>query len=96
MYKLFHEKHLIGIIPAPYPDGLAMQGSVELTEKAADYKELFDYWVDDNKDPKTEEKFSDALFENWFVEDEDGAKHSIGLPAIFPENGKHEIAWRYL
>ena len=72
-----------------------MHGAIQLTEKAADYKAVLDYWITPDKDPAVEPPFPKSLFENWFVEDEEGVRHEICIPGIFISDGKQEIMWRY-
>ena len=93
--KLFHESDLVGIIPEYCANGFHMHGLVELTEMAAKYKNVLDYWASPNKDPKVEESIPWDQFEGWCVESEDGARQSITPPWIGMENGRLAIHWRY-
>lgn len=92
--NLYHNKILIGVIEHVSPSGFDMQASIELTPAFKQYEKLFKYWTDDQKNPADEAQFADELFENWFVEYDDGRREEIYLPGIFNENGAWEISWR--
>jgi len=90
MLKLYHKSTLIGLITNPEPDGLGMVGTIQLTEAATDYKEAFHFMTDDDK-RSANSPFDEDVFENWFVEDEQGVRRETVFPAVH-EDG--EIYWR--
>lgn len=91
MLKLFHGDDLIGTITNETPDELAMVGDIQLTAKAAQFKEVFAFFNDAEKRMTEDPPFADHLLENWSVEDADGKRSWIAAPAI---NEKNEIWWR--
>ena len=91
LLKLYHEDNLVALISDHSPNGFEMHGSLQLTEKAAAYKAVLDYWADPNKDPQQEPPFPTSLFENWFVEDQEGVRHEICIPGVFTRDGQEEI-----
>ena len=92
MLSLFHENILIGRIQNAVADGsaLATVGDIELTEEAANYKELLEFFLDDDKRSFEDPPFSNELMENWFIEDEQGHREPIDVPLI---NENNEIWW---
>ncbi len=91
MLKLFHDKVLIGTITNETPDDFAFVGDIELTEKGAEYKDIFEFFSDQDRRMYVEPPFSDSQLENWFVENEQGERTEISTPAV---NDKNEIWWR--
>ncbi len=91
MLKLFHDKDLIGTINNEVPDDFAFMGEIELTDKGAEYKDIFEFFADQDKRMYVDPPFSDNQLENWFVENEQGERTEISTPAV---NDKNEIWWR--
>jgi hypothetical protein len=91
MLKLFHDKDLIGTITNEMPDDFAFVGEVSLTEQGTKYKEIFEFFSDQDKRMYVDPPFSDSQLENWFVENEYGERTEISTPAV---NDKNEIWWR--
>ena len=90
MLKLYHGLELIGYIKNAAPDGLWMAGEVELTPAAEAYRDAFAFMTDDEK-RSSKPPFDEAIFDNWFVEDESGIRKETIFPAVH-EDG--EIYWR--
>ena len=91
MLNLFHGADLIGIINNEMSDELAMIGDIELTAKAADYKEVFAFFNNPEKRMSVDPPFSEHALNDWFIEDADGKRSDIAAPAV---NEKGEIWWR--
>lgn len=91
MLKLFHDKDLIGTITNEMPDDFAFVGEVSLTEQGTKYKDIFEFFSDQDKRMYVEPPFSNSQLENWFVENEQGERTEISTPAV---NNKNEIWWR--
>lgn len=89
--KLFHNKDLIGTISNEMPDDFAFIGNIELTDKGAGYKDIFEFFSDQDKRMYLEPPFSASQLESWFVENDKGERTKIGAPAV---NDKNEIWWR--
>lgn len=91
MLKLFHDKDLIGTITNEMPDDFAFVGEVSLTEQGTKYKDVFEFFSDQDKRMYVDPPFSDSQLENWFIENEQGDRTEISTPAV---NDKNEIWWR--
>lgn len=91
MLKLFHDRDLIGTITNEVPDDFAFVGDIVLTEQGVKYKNIFEFFADQDKRMYVEPPFSDSQLENWFVENEQGERTEISTPAV---NDKNEIWWR--
>lgn len=89
--KLFHKDKLIGTIDNPTSDDLAFVGDITLTQAASDYKELFAFFVDDEKRWNAEPPFDADMLSSWCVEDDKGGRKEIDVPLI---NEQGEIWWR--
>lgn len=89
--KLFHHNKLIGVIDNVMPDELAHVGDIALSPAAAEYKELFAFFSDDEKRWKQEPPFDAHWLSSWFIEDERGERQDIDVPLL---NEKGEIWWR--
>jgi hypothetical protein len=94
MYKLYHNDILIGTVSQASANGFKMHGSVEFTDAATAYLDVFAFFAKDEAELE-EPPFSDEILENWFMEDSDGVRREIGLPGIAPVNGENDIWWRY-
>jgi len=90
MLKLYHKFELIGFINNPAPDGLGMVGEIQLTEAAERYREAFAFMTDDEK-RSANPPFDEDVFENWFIEDENGVRQATIFPAVHDDG---EIYWR--
>lgn len=90
--KLYHNNTLIGLISNVTPeDNFESSGDIALTDEFEKYKPIFDYLLaNDGKSDGSPQPFSDSFFDDWFLEDEEGKRVLIGIPAI--ENG--EVIWR--
>lgn len=90
--KLYRGADVIGIVSDPEQEGPQTTADLELTPAAANHKELLDYIMSVKvvgEDPPE----SLNLWEDWFIEDENGAKMAIYPPAIYP--GGKFISWRW-
>jgi hypothetical protein len=70
-----------------------MYGTLLPTAEAAAFQELF-RWMVAEENVSTNPPFDEALLdeENWFIEQEDGEKVGISLPAVHAEG---EIGWQW-
>lgn len=91
MLKLFHGDELIGTLTEGLSDGLAMTGQIELTEAAERFKEVFEFFADEEKSDSEEPPFSDDVLHNWCLQLESGKTEEISIPNIFPDG---LICWR--
>ncbi len=91
MLKLFHGDELIGTITEELSDGLAMTGHIELTAAAERFKEVFEFFADEEKSDSEEPPFSDAVLYNWSIQLESGKAEEISIPNIYPDG---LICWR--
>lgn len=90
-YKLYHNDTLIGLISNITPeDNFESSGNIELTNEFERYRPVFDYLLANDGQTDGPQPFGDDYFDNWFLEDEEGKRTLIGIPAI--ENG--EAIWR--
>lgn len=83
--KLFHNNDCIGIVTNIAPEDMfEFSGDIQLTEKAQDYKEVFEYLSDEKNayDDGTEFPFPQAYLENWSLVDESGTKTEIAYPVV--------------
>ena len=90
--KLYRGSDVIGIVTEPAQDGPQTIAALELTAAAVNHKELLNYMMTvtrDSPDPPVELN----IFEDWFIEDENGVKRGIFLPAIRPD--AKFISWRW-
>ena len=89
--KLYHGSKLIGLITNPGREDMAwMTGDIELLPAAEDYRKAFTYMTneDENKAPWSD---NEDVFENWFIEYEDGKRRETVFPAIHYDG---EVTWR--
>jgi hypothetical protein len=91
MLRLFHGDDLIGTITEELSDGLAMTGQIELTAAAERFKEVFEFFADEEKSDSEEPPFSDDVLYNWSIQLESGATEEISIPNIYPDG---LICWR--
>ncbi|MBS1956924.1 MAG: hypothetical protein JST89_22235 [Cyanobacteria bacterium SZAS-4] len=91
MLKLFHGSELIGIITDEMLDGLAMVGKIALMPEAVKYKEVFDFFADEEKSDNEEPPFSDDILYNWSIQSDSGKVEKISIPNIYPDG---LICWR--
>lgn len=90
--KLYRGTDVIGIVSDPAQEGPQITADLELTPAAASHKELIDYIMSKDKgDQDPPESLN--LWEDWFIEDENGVKRGIFAPAIYP--GAKYISWRW-
>ena len=90
--KLYRGADVVGIVTEPEQEGPQITAVLELTPAAANHKELLDYIMsvkEDDQDPPV----SLNLWEDWFIEDEDGVKRGIFAPAI--RSDAKFISWRW-
>jgi len=90
--KLYHENTLIGTITNVAPEDMFQRsGDIELTTAFESYKHVFEYLLaNDGLTDGSPQPFDDSYYHNWFLEDIDGKRIEIFIPAI--ENG--EVIWR--
>ncbi|CAN5382379.1 hypothetical protein BH11CYA1_BH11CYA1_50750 [soil metagenome] len=90
--KLYRGADVLGIVTEPAQEGPETIAKLELIAAAANHKELLNYMMTvtrDSPDPPVELN----IFEDWFIEDENGVKRGIFLPAIRPD--AKFISWRW-
>ncbi|MBP6747911.1 hypothetical protein KA344_21965 [bacterium] len=90
--KLYRGADVIGIVTDPAQEGPQITADLKLTPAAANHKELLDYMMSKKvrgQDPPE----SLNLWEDWFIEDENGVKRGIFAPAIYPD--AKFISWRW-
>lgn len=83
--KLFHNNDYIGVDTNIAPEDMfEFSGDIQLTKKAEEYKELFDYLNDENNayEDGTEIPFPQSYLENWSLVDESGSKTEIAYPVV--------------
>lgn len=92
--KLIHAESQIGEITEPSQDGVWMSGDFVLSPSAgSEYSEFFAFMVDEDQgdnDPPFGPEFLDET--NWFIEDDDGSRRGIEVPAIHEDNS---VMWRW-
>lgn len=89
--KLFHGQTLVGTVSNVAPeDNYEMAGDIELTDDGKKYEPVFAFLLSNDGLTDGSDPYEDAVYENWLLEDQDGKRQPIGIPAI--ENG--EIIWR--
>ncbi len=92
LLKLYRGSDVLGTVTNPEQDGPQITAVLELTDASAKYKELLDYIMsvkEDGEDPPLELR----VYDDWFIEDEQGVKRGIFAPAIYPD-AKY-ISWRW-
>jgi hypothetical protein len=92
LLKLYRGADMIGTLTDIAQDGPEFLAALELTPAAANHKELLDYIMSTDKgdeDPPEALK----LFEDWFMETEDGIMRDIFAPGIHP--GAKWLRWRW-
>lgn len=89
--KLYHGTKLIGILTNITPEDMfLMSADIEVTPEFEEYKPIFEFLLSNDGLTDGSDPYEDAVYENWSLEDQDGKRQPIGIPAI--ENG--EIMWR--
>lgn len=89
--KLYHGTKLIGILSNITPEDMfLMSADIEVTPEFEEYKPIFEFLLCNDGLTDGSDPYEDAVYENWSLEDQDGKRQAIGIPAI--ENG--EIMWR--
>jgi hypothetical protein len=94
MKLFFCDKHL-GDISDLEGDQPWWYGRFNPTIEAVPFQDIFAWCVDEEKNSSAEEPPFDQAWwtdENWFIEDEEGRKRGIWLPAIY---GDGWISWRW-
>jgi hypothetical protein len=91
--KLYYRDTFLGDISVIEAEGVWTSGEIELSPKAADFRQFFGYMTDETK-AMEEPPFGDDLLnpENWYVE-ENGQKRGIEVPAVHTD-GSIEWRWR--
>ncbi len=92
LLKLYRGADVIGIVTDPEQEGPQTTAGLELTPAAADHQEVIDYILS-KKEPGQDPPESLNLWEDWFIEDENGEKKAIHPPAIYP--GAKFVSWRW-
>lgn len=95
MFKLYHQKTLIGTVLDADANGFSMHGIVELSTDAEPFKPIFAFFQDRSIPKDMEPPFPEELLENWFMEKDGGDPEEIGIPGVFEMEGKTHIMWRY-
>lgn len=89
--KLYHGDVLVGTISNVVPeDNYEMAGDIELTADGKNYEPVFAFLLSNDGLTDGSDRYENSVYENWSLEDPDGKRHDIGIPAV--ENG--EIIWR--
>ena len=94
MKLFFGEKHL-GDIVNPEGDQPWWHGRFIPKVEAVPFQDFFAWCVDEDKDSSAVEPPFDQTWwtdENWFIEDGEGRRRGICLPAI---NDEGMISWRW-
>lgn len=91
--RLFFQEICLGEITDVYGESHWMSATLTPTSDADSFKEFF-RWMVDEANVSIDPPFDEALLneENWFVEQEDGAKVGISVPAVQVDS---EIGWRW-
>lgn len=93
MLKLYHGTELVGLISNPSVDDMSWRvGTIELTQAAEKYKELFAFFTDEEQNMSVEPPFPRELLESWAIEDEAGERNLIDIPGVYDDG---EVFWRY-
>jgi len=91
--KLYHANALMGTIENVGMDGLWMIGNLTLNSAADQYKEMFDFLVDESRN-HVDPPYPIEELEGWSVDDDAGIRRNIiGPPAV--NNNYTSIAWRW-
>jgi hypothetical protein len=90
--KLYRGSDIIGVVTDPEQEGPETIAGLELTEGAKKWKDLLDY-IMCPKDPTQDPPFDYDIFDEWFVEDENGNRRPIQIPGIF--DGGTNLSWRW-
>lgn len=90
--KLYRGADVIGLLTAPSQDGPQTLANLELTPAADKHRELLEYMTTPNPDG-IDPPASLRLFDDWFIEDENGVKKEIFYPAIRPD--AKFLSWRW-
>ncbi|CAN5316777.1 hypothetical protein BH11CYA1_BH11CYA1_41180 [soil metagenome] len=83
---------MVGVVTNPEQEGPETIAALQFTAAAGKYRELFSYLMSEKElgeDPPLE--FN--IFEDWFIEDENGVKKAISTPAIY--DGGTNLSWRW-
>ncbi len=91
--RLFFKETCLGEITDVCGESHWMSGTLTPTSDAASFQDFFRWMVDEENvsiDPPFDEVLLDE--DNWFIEQEDGEKVGISVPAVH-ENC--EIGWRW-
>jgi len=91
--RLFFRETCLGEINDVYGESHWMSGTLTPTPDANSLQDFF-RWMVDEANVSIDPPFDEALLneENWFIEQENGDKVGISLPAV-QEDG--EIGWRW-
>lgn len=90
--KLYRGADLIGIVTDPEQDGPEIIAALEFTAAAVKHKVLLEYIMSDidaTQDPPAELN----IFDDWFIEDENGVSRPIFMPTIY--DGGSNLSWRW-
>ena len=90
-FKLFYRERLIGIIKNVTTDFPWFIAEIEVTDAFDQFKEIFEVLTDEDNENRFE-RADEIEHVNWFIEDDQGEKEEIILPAIHDGN---EIWWRW-
>jgi hypothetical protein len=90
MLKLYHGSKLIGLITNAGREDMGwMSGNIELTPEAEKYRDAFNFMTDEDRTSPW--PGDEAVFDNWFIEYEDGIRRETIFPAIHYDG---EVTWR--
>lgn len=92
--KLYHGERLIGTVTELEMDWPWYGGKIQLTDAAKEFAHIWKFLTSEESqmsDPPFE--IPDAVYENWFIEDEAGARQEIfDLPAVHSDG---EVWWTF-
>lgn len=92
-YRLFFRETCLGDISDVYGESHWMTGTLTPTPGADSFRDFFQ-WMVDEANVSVDPPFDEALLdeENWFIEQGDGERAGISLPAVQKDS---EIGWRW-
>lgn len=84
--KLLRGNELIGTITNLDSDWPLHEGDIQLTESAAPYKHIWEFWtIEGNRAVEPPFDVPEDLDENWFIEDPTGERTQVDFPAVYSD-----------